>query len=210
MRRPPRCHSGEGCQRPETPMELDERTTLRSPPPGLWRQPARRGERRQSGKACRCRARANRQPARASLDRLGSGEARRTGEAGECRPRERVSVREERREGGKDARDRRGPDGTGYGSATPEGVECESEVGNARRCGRAVPRERKHDLERELSAGEPHAGFKEREEEPESKWRLKHWHEGEGRREPLLPPPSTSAPLLDSTFPDRLLFAGFF
>ena len=67
----------------------------------------------------------------------------------------------------------------------------------------AASRVRAHDLEREPSAGNPHAGFDERGEETWSRWRLRHRHCGESRRQQLLPPPSTSAPLLDSTVVGR-------
>ena len=38
-------------------------------------------------------------------------------------------------------------------------------------------------------AGKPHAGFDERGEEPWSRWRLRHRHQNESRRQPPFPPP---------------------
>ena len=63
----------------------------------------------------------------------------------------------------------------------------------------AASRGRRQDLEREPSAENPHAGFEERGEETWSRWRPRYRPQGESRRQPLLPPSSTSAPLLDST-----------
>ena len=63
----------------------------------------------------------------------------------------------------------------------------------------ATSRGRRHDLERGPSKGNPHAGFDERGEETWSRWRPRHRHQGESRRQQLRPLPSTSAPLLDTT-----------
>ena len=49
------------------------------------------------------------------------------------------------------------------------------------------------------SVGNPHAGFEERGEETWSRWRQRHRHQGARHRQRLLLPPSTSAPLFDST-----------
>ena len=45
-----------------------------------------------------------------------------------------------------------------------------------------------HDLEREPSAGNPHARFDERGEETWSRWGLRHRHDGESRRQTATPP----------------------
>ena len=51
----------------------------------------------------------------------------------------------------------------------------------------AASRGREHDLEREPSAGNPHAGFDERGEETWSRWRMRHRHDGESRRRTAIP-----------------------
>ena len=50
----------------------------------------------------------------------------------------------------------------------------------------------------------PYAGFDEPGEETWSRWRPRHRHYGETRRKLLVPPPSTSAPLLDSAVSGRV------
>ena len=60
----------------------------------------------------------------ASLGRQGGGEARSTGEAGECLRREVALVRERRKEGDRDPGDWREPTNTDYGSEIPDSVAC--------------------------------------------------------------------------------------
>ena len=199
-------------------------------------------------KPCRWCARVHREPARASLGRQGSGEARSTGEAGSCRRREGpqfernvgkgtgtketgaslqapVTVRKLQRalhakaKGAPGCREERergelaeaveavapvaeleAPGEVGEGRALPGWTTvAEPRSGTPGSAAGAAFRGRRHDLEREPSAGNPHAGFDERGEETWSRWRLRHRHQGESRRQQLLPLTSTSAPLLDFT-----------
>ena len=61
------------------------------------------------------------------------------------------------------------------------------------------PRPLKRVRSSEPSAGPPHAGIDEWGKETLSTWGSRHRHRGESRRQLRIPPPSTSAPLLDST-----------